>query len=186
MSLKEIIEKLSEQMLRRLGPGDLAELRRMTPDVVEPSAYWRLAAECGFLDDNSERWTPVVQIMAILTPKGNRLPSDRLHDPKRPLGAVLVDGGNPAWSGGADARPSVSETRLARFFATPAALRADALLRFARMLASKRDRTSGVNCVEIAKLLLSGNPTEPQRDIARAYYARLDAARPSKSEEDEQ
>ncbi len=185
MPLEEIIKKLSEQMLRRLGSGDLAELRRMTPEIVEPSAYWRLAAECGFLDDRSERWTPVVRLMAILTPKGNRLPSDRLHDPKRPLGAVLADGGNPAWSGGADASPSVSEARLARFFATPAALRAGALLRFARMLALKRDRTSGVNCVEIAKLLLSSNSTEPQRDIARAYYARLDAARPSKSEEDE-
>jgi CRISPR system Cascade subunit CasB len=185
MPLKEIIEKLSEQMLRRLGPGDLAELRRMTADLVEPSAYWRLAAECGFLDGRSERWMPVVQVMAILTPKGNRLPSDRLHDPKRPLGAVLADGGNPAWSNG-DARPFVAEARLARYFATPSASRPNALLRFARMLASKRDRTSGINCVEIAKLLLSGNPIELQREIARTYYARLDAARPSKSEVDEQ
>jgi hypothetical protein len=185
MPLKEIIEKMSEQMLRRLGPGDLAELRRMAPDVIEPTAYWRLAAECGFLDDRSERWRPVIQIMALLTPKGNRLPSDRLHDPKRPLGAVLADGGNPAWSNG-DARPFVAEARLARYFATPSALRADALLRLARMLASKRDRNSGINCVEIAKALLSGNPTELQREIARTYYARLDAALPSKSEVDEQ
>ena len=34
MPLEEIIKKLSEQMLRRLGPGDLAELRRMTPEIV--------------------------------------------------------------------------------------------------------------------------------------------------------
>ena len=185
MPLKEIIEKLSEHMLRRLGPGDLAELRRMAPDLVEPTAYWRLAAECGFLDDRSERWRSVVQIMAVLTPKGNRLPPDRLHDAKRPLGAVLADGGNPAWRNG-NARPFVAEARLARYFATPSASRQNALLSFARMLASKRDRTSGINCVEIATLLLSGNPTEVQREIARTYYARLDAARRSKSEEDEQ
>ncbi len=185
MPLKEIIEKLSEQMLGRLGPGDLAQLRRMAPNAVEPSAYWRLATECGFLDDCSERWRPVVQIMAVLTPKGNRLPSDRLHDPKRPLGSVLADGGNPAWNNG-DARPFIAEARLARYFATPTALRPNALLRFARMLAPKRDRTAGINCAEIAKLLLSGNPTELQREIARTYYARLDAARPSKSEVDEQ
>lgn len=183
MSLKDIIEKVSEQMLRHFGTGDLAELRRMN-GPVEPSAYWRLAAECGFLhpDDAVQRWGPVIRIFALITPKGERQPSDRLHDPKRRLGAVLADGGDPNWQGGADARPFLSEARLARFLATPADQRAEALTGVVRALASSRDRSAGVDCVEIANLLLASDTTEALRSIAQTYYARLDAARPRSEE----
>ncbi|MBT3072123.1 hypothetical protein KKP04_14805 [Rhodomicrobium sp. Az07] len=185
MPLKEIIDKLSNEMLRRLGPGDLAELRRMTPGDVEPPAYWRLAAECGFLEERPDRWAPIVRIMAILTPKGDRRPSDKLHVTERPLGGALADGGNAAWGTGPNRNPAVSEARLARFLAAPQGLLGDALLRLARMLAAKRDNASGVNCVEIATLLLSGNPTKPLREIARAYYARLDAVAHSSDAKDD-
>jgi CRISPR system Cascade subunit CasB len=181
MSLKDIIEKVSEQMLRRFGTGDLAELRRMN-GPVEPSAYWRLAAECGFLEDDPQRWAPVIRILAMLTPKGERRPSDRLHNPMHRLGAVLADGGDPNWQGGADSRPFLSEARLARFLATPADQRAEALTGVARALASSRDRSAGVDCVEIANLLLASDTTEALQKIAQSYYARLDAAR-ARSEE---
>lgn len=182
MPLKDIVEKISKQMLRSLGTGDLAELRRMTRGAVEPLAYWRLAADCGFLDSKSERWAPFVQIMAILTPKGNRLPSDRLHDAKRELGEVLADGGNPAWSDGSfvdgerTPRPFVSEKRFAQFLAAPSGQAADSLMRFARSLAASRDRSHGVNCLDIASLLLSTDRTDGLRKIARDYYRRLDSA----------
>jgi hypothetical protein len=180
MPLKDIIEKTSEQMLRRMGPGELAELRRMSGPVA-PAAYWRLAAECGFLDDNPQRWMPIIQIMALLTPKGDRQSNDRLHDPRRQFGEVLADGGDADWRGGGDARPFLSETRLARFLAAPAAARAETLTRLARALASTRNRNSGVNCVEIASLILSTDPA--LNKIAQAYYRRLDAARTSAPEE---
>ena len=181
MPLKDIVEKISEQMLWRLGTGDLAELRRMTLGAVEPLAYWRLAAECGFLDSKPERWAPIVQIMAILTPKGNRLALDRLHDAKRGLGEVLADGGNPARSDGSfvdgerTPHPFVSEKRFAQFLAAPAEQDADSLMRLARSLAANRDRSCGVNCLEIASLLLSTDRTNGLRKIARDYYRRLDS-----------
>ena len=83
--------------LLRLDPGSLAELRRMGTGGAGPLAFWRLAAECGFLDDPSELWRPIVQIFAILTPRGDRLATDRLHNARRRLGAVLCDGGDPVW-----------------------------------------------------------------------------------------
>ena len=183
MSLKDIIEKVSVQLLWHFGTGDLAELRRMR-GPVEPSAYWRLAAICGFLypEDAAQRWRPVIRTLALMTPKGERRPSDRLHDPKRRLGAVLADGGDPDWQGGADARPFLSETRLARFLATPPDQLAEALTGIARSLAASRDREAGVDCVEIANLLLASDTTEGLRSIAHSYYARLDSAHPRSEE----
>lgn len=193
MPLKDIVERISEQMLRRLGTGDLAELRRMTIGAVESLAYWRLAADCGFLDSKPERWAPIVQIMAILTPKGHRLASDRLHDAEHGLGKVLADGGNPAWSGGGTAegertpRPFLSERRFAQFLAAPAGQAADSLIRLARSLAPNRDRGRGVNCLDIANLLLSTDRTDALRKIARDYYKQFDSvARSAESEENAQ
>jgi CRISPR system Cascade subunit CasB len=136
-----------------------------------------------------------VHILAILTPKGERdydkrpheakqTPGevreqhgrDRLHDPKRSLGEALCDGGDPNWTLAGAARPVLSEARLARLLATPAEQRGEALTRLARMLATRRDRASGVNCVEIAALLLSHDAKSNLQQIARAYYRRLDSA----------
>ena len=68
MPLEEKIPKLSERLLRS-GTGDLAELRRMEIGGPGPAAYWRLAAECGFLESDADAWMRIVRIMALLTPK---------------------------------------------------------------------------------------------------------------------
>jgi CRISPR system Cascade subunit CasB len=176
MPLEEKIALLSQRLLR-LDTGALAELRRMEVGGVGPLPYWALAAECGFLDDDADVWMRIVHILAILTPKGERKTEDRLHDPARRLGAALCDGGDPNWpAGGGDPRPILSETRLARLLATPADRRGEDLTRLARMLAAKRDRANGVNCREIAALLLFERVERNPREIAKAYYRRLDAA----------
>jgi len=184
MPLEEKIALLSQRLLR-LDTGALAELRRMEVGGVGPLPYWALAAECGFLDDDADAWMRIVHILAILTPKGERQVKDCLHDPKRKLGRVLCDGGDPNWpASGGDPRPIVSETRLARLLATATDQRGEALARLARMLAISRDRTSGVNCKEIAALLLFDDVERNLREIAQAYYRRLDtAARKTETEE---
>ncbi|MCW2274732.1 hypothetical protein GJ654_11840 [Rhodoblastus acidophilus] len=184
MSLDEKIALLSLRLLR-LDTGALAELRRMEVGGVGPLPYWALAAECGFLDENAAAWMRIVQIMATLAPKGERHGHDRLHDPERKLGRVLCDGGDSNWpTAGADPRPVLSESRLARLLATPADQRGAALARLARMLTASRDRASGVNCTEIAALLLFENIERNLRQIAQAYYRRLDpAARKAEKEE---
>jgi CRISPR system Cascade subunit CasB len=187
--LEETIDKLSNELLA-LAPGPVAELRRMEIGGPGAPAYWRLAKECRFLDSNPDLWMRIVAIMAILTSKGKRRGNDRLHDPRRRLGVVLCDGADPGWPGDArgDApRPFLSETRLARLFALPAGQRGEAIARIARMLATRRDPASGVNCVEIAALLLSPDNERNLQNIARDYYRRLDAAAfKTKAEETEE
>lgn len=181
MRLKEKIEALSEEMWR-LAPGDLAELRRFQLDEAGPPAYWRLAARCDFLDDSAERWGSLVRILALLTPKGEKRAGDRLHDSKRSLGAVLCDGGDPSWPRDREARPMLSEARLARLLATSRAQRADVLTRIARMLAARRDPGTGINTVELAALLLSDDVKAEMSRIAREFYRRLDTTQKSITE----
>lgn len=182
-SLQDKIQQLSSEMLG-LAPGPLAELRRMEAGGIGTPAYWRLAVHAGLLDGNPEVWMQIVKIMAIMTPKGTRTPDERLHQAEdgngrqRSLGAVLCDGGDPSWPPkGQPVHDGVlSEKRLARFLALPPSARGAALERIARTLASRRDVTSGVDCVEIARLLLSPDDHEPPRRVAREYYRRLDRA----------
>jgi CRISPR system Cascade subunit CasB len=177
-TLEETIASLSAGLLA-LDPGPLAGLRRMEPGDAGAAAYWRLASEYGFLDAPADIWMRIVNVMAILTPKGERQPPDRLHDAKQGLGTVLCDGGDSAWPGdikGAEPRPFLSETRLARFLAQPVAQRGQALERLARMLAPSRSPESGVNCTHIAWLLLNSNGDRTTQTIARDYYRRLDTA----------
>lgn len=180
---KAIIGKLSAAM-RPLGTGDLAELRRMASDGPGCAAFWHLAAACGFIEEanRTDTWMRIVKIMAILTPKGERTGAPPVHDPKQRLGAALCDGGDPAWS--AEARPLLSETRLMRFLAEPHR-RAETLERIARMLAAGRKSDSGFDCTAIAALLLFPTSKTIPREIARAYYRRLDhAAHEAKQKED--
>jgi CRISPR system Cascade subunit CasB len=173
----ETIATVSQRLLE-LDPGPLAELRRMEPNSAGTPIFWRLAAELGFREDQTTQWMQILRILAILTPKGRRLsPAVRLHDRSRQLGRVLCDGGNPAWpSDPKDPRPALSEARFARLLVMPAAHRGEALERIARMLARSRTPERGINCTEIARLLLQPNDQLPIQKIARDYYAQLDHA----------
>ena len=119
----------------------------------------------------------VVKIMAILTPKGEPAGPPPLHDKSRSLGTVLCDGGHRDWSAAGDT-PFLSETRLARLLAQRPEQRAEALERLARALATKRDPKIGINCADIAALLLDSNrESNNLRKLAQKYYQRLDSAK---------
>lgn len=187
MPLKKTINSLSKEM-KRLGAGPLAELRRMAVDGPGTTDFWHLADLSGFLEDqqHTDYWMRIVKIMAILTPKGEPAERHFLHDERRSLGEVLCDGGHRDWpAAGATARPFLSETRLARFLAQRPEQRAEGLERLARALAAKRNPDIGINCADIAALLLyPDNESDHLRNLARAYYRRLDsAARKTKEEE---
>ena len=187
MPLKQTINSLSQTM-NRLGTGPLAELRRMALDGPGTTDFWHLAGLCGFLEDkqHTDSWMRIVKIMAILTPRGEPAERHSLHDERRSLGTVLCDGGHDPWpTAGAAARPFLSETRLARFLAQRPEQRAEALERQARALAAKRNPDIGINCADIAALLLyPDNESHPLRNLARTYYRRLDSAA-RKTEEEE-
>lgn len=157
-------------MIQGLGPGPLADLRRMTKEDGAP-AFWRLAAQHpGTIGRQTEEWMDIIRILAILTPKGDPAARSPLHDGRRQLGAVLCDGGDPGWSGPA---PVYSERRLAQLMAARGPQRAVLLERAARVLARSRTSGSGINVVDIALVLLS---PDRGRRLAEPYYRRLDHA----------
>ncbi|CAN5240836.1 hypothetical protein BH24PSE2_BH24PSE2_18530 [soil metagenome] len=173
----EIIPQLSAELLR-LAPGAVARLRRMDTNGPGEMDYWDLASRCGFLQKPFEKWTQVVKIMAILTLRSEPGRRGTLHDANRPFGTVLCDGGNSGWR---DEQPFVSETRLARFLALSFDRRGEALEGMARMLASSRDPQTGINCIDVACLLLSDD-TKFTRKLAETYYRRLDSVRTAQRE----
>ena len=183
LRLDETITTLSSKLLA-LDPGPLAELRRMEPDGAGTPMFWRLAAELDFRMGQTKEWMQIVRILAILTPKSRLNPAIRLHDRSYRLGRAFCDGGNTAWpSDSQHPRPAISEQRLNRLLAMPAAHRGETVERMARMLARSRTPEVGIDCEEIARLLLQPNDSRSLQGIARAYYDRLDrAARNSKKE----
>ena len=173
-------------MLQHLGPGPLAELRRMDPETGAP-AFWRLAArhpDTIGQRGRQEQWMEIIRILAILTPKGERRRSvpaaggnsevhEPLHDPRRRFGAVLCDGGDPSWPGeGGTPRPVLSELRLAKLMAARGPQRAVLLKHAAQMILRSR-QDIGVSVSDIALVLL--RPADGRR-LAEPYYLRLDRA----------
>lgn len=157
--------------LQHLAPGPLAELRRMTPPAGAP-VFWRLVAQhrdtIGRQKDEAS-WMEIVRILAILTPKGDPARRSALHNPRRRLGEVLCDGGDPDWVG---PRPLVSQLRLARLMSARGPQRAELLRHAARMVVHSR-RDIGVDVADIALVLL--RPADGRR-LAEPYYRRLDRA----------
>lgn len=159
-------------VMRRLDPGAMAALRRMTADAPAP-AFWKIAVarEGVILGGARSKWVEILRIFAILTPRGAPETRPALHDGAREhrrLGAALCDGGNPAWDG---KRPMTSERRLAQLLATRGTARTEALVRAARAIAASRDPQKGLDVASIAWAVLDPDKTNA---IAEAYYRRLD------------
>ncbi|MBN8892685.1 MAG: hypothetical protein BGO51_18125 [Rhodospirillales bacterium 69-11] len=180
-TLDATIEAISAT-LNGLDPGPLAELRRMTPGGPAPAAFWRLCAAHDLEKGKLDTWQRIVHVMAILADTGPPERRRPLHDRARRLGTVLCDGGDPGWGPppGAEPRPVVSEARLARFLALQPGARGAAIERLARMISRTRAPGHGVNCIDIATMLLS--PSMP-KDVPLTYYGRLDHAARTRSKE---
>ncbi|AWK85839.1 type I-E CRISPR-associated protein Cse2/CasB [Azospirillum thermophilum] len=176
--LNETVTAISARLLH-LDPGPLAELRRMEPDGVGTPDFWRLAAEHGFNQAQIGIWMRIVRIMAILSDKGALETREPLHDWKRPLGAALADGGDKDWAPapGDEPIPALSEARFTRFLALPPDERGEALERMARALARSRRSGHGLDCADIAAMLLFRDDPRPPRKLARDFYNRLDGAK---------
>ena len=174
-SLPQVVVQVAE-FIQHLEPGPLAELRRLDAGRPAP-AFWRLAVRYPNSVGAPSRqasWISIVRIIATLMPKGDPAQRPRLHDPRRRLGEVLCDGGDPAWPGGnADARPVYSEARFNRLLAARGRHREILMERAARTIARSRQPDSGVNLVDVAYTLF--RPTD-RRWLAESYYRRLDRA----------
>lgn len=164
------------QILQKLDPGGLAEVRRMEPETAAPG-FWRLVARYpDTINQGYEQWVAIVRILAILTPKGDPSVREPLHNAQRRLGAVLCDGGDPEWPPSIDSRPMLSERRLAQLMAARGSQKNVLLERAARALARTRRPGSGINVCEIAWTLLDSGSGGTGRRLAEPYYRRLDGA----------
>lgn len=172
--------------LAGLDSGPLAELRRMSLDGDQFGApyFWRLASRHDFGSRaRLQTWAKIVQIMAILTDKGELERRLSPHAPPtkdngwRGLGHDLCDGVAPAWGKGEiNPRPMLSELRFARLLAARGPMRAELMERAARMLAVKKPPATGVNCIDLAWFLIDPGNLAHARKLARDYYACLDRA----------
>ena len=163
--------------LQGLPSGPLAELRRTTAMAPPPTFQRLVARHPGTLGGDRHRdWVAIVRVLAILTEMRDPAGRSPLHDPDRPFGAILCDGGDRTWPyrAGGIPRPMFSERRLAQLLAARGSQRAALLERAARALARRRDPGTGVDVVDIADTLLG---TDAERRLAEPYYRRLDRAR---------
>ena len=123
----------------------------------------------------------VLRMLARLTPL-NLAPAERpgLHNPVRPLGALLCDGGAAKdWAMTTEPRPFLSERRLAWLIAARGARRLQLLERAVTGLARRaalhtgHESTRGLDLRDLATAALG--TMEPRR-LAEPYYAVLERA----------
>ena len=146
--------------------GDLAALRRMSPNGADAAAFWRLAAQHDLLGSTrlERKWALIIHGIAVMTPTvGGR----SAHDPARRVGAALYLGGELDRTTG-----FYSETRLNRLLTARGTMLQILLARMFRMLAS-----AGVSFDwrEMARFVLVDGYNEQdaeqsRRRVARAYY----------------
>jgi len=142
-----------------LSRGDLAELRRISPDEPFTPALWRLLLSFD-LDESpywisqdqwERRWATLMMGMAHCT---------GLHDYDIPFGEALAETG---WS----------ELRFVQLMRAKEETLEKHLRRLARFLSSKHQ---SANWTDVARLLFfqSGDPAENVRlSISRDYYGKL-------------
>ncbi|WP_272010928.1 type I-E CRISPR-associated protein Cse2/CasB [Roseovarius sp. ZX-A-9] len=140
-------------------PGERAAARRMGQGGCP--LFWRQAARLGIAPHEEARWMRFTLMIALLTPS---TATESIHKAKRPLGAVLADGGD---AGGKLDKPVVSEQRLARLLAARGISRLDTLERTVRMVARTKPP---LDVVDLAWVVLR----EDSGSLAREYYRRLD------------
>jgi CRISPR system Cascade subunit CasB len=158
--LAAVIGRIAAAVQRELSAGDVAALRRLTPEDPGVPAFWKVAAAHleGALpaggearDEAERRWATVLSGMAL---------TSGLHARGRRAGAALADAG-------------YSELRFERLLRA----KGDALLHevrtAARFVASK---AAALDWTELATLVLgAGGDSDDgiRRSLARSYYAQL-------------
>lgn len=172
-STSEKIGSIAAQM-KHLSTGDMARIKRgpLKEGEAGAPAFWQLAIRNDF--EANAKWAAIIQAMALLTPRsdgGQGFTSP--HDQTYRLGRAFCEGGDKGWKGGVDARPVLSELRLARLLNAKGEQRCGMLLRAVRMIARAR---TPVNCLDIAWLVLKPEESWPVRQIAEDYYKRLSSA----------
>lgn len=154
-----VVGKVAYAIENTLSAGDLAELRRISPEKPFTPALWKLLLAYvpdawtagGDRDEKERRWAALFMGTAITA---------GLHDPRTPLGQALAEAG---WS----------ELRFVRLMRDRGSSLVERVRRMAQYLASKSQQG---NWADVAQLLLNqqGDWAERhRRSISRCYYRAL-------------
>ena len=148
--------------LCQCNTGQLAELRRMKSDGPGTPEFWRLAIKHHLPTRGEYATTRAIQfvnILALLTPKGEPDKAKKLFDNDKPLGALLASI--------QDGQPAVSERRLLNFIALPFEKRGEQMARLTRRLVARGHQ--GVNVWDIWNLI-AHNDVRHVRELAKNYF----------------
>jgi len=151
--------------LATANAGEKAAARRMGDDGAP--IYWRQVARLEIPKYQESVWLRFTRMLALLTSAGTET---SIHQDKRPVGAVLADGGDAKAvlsAPGQAARPVFSEARMARLLGSRDEARLEALERAIRMIARNSPR---IDVVDLANVVLGRGGSR----LARAYYHRIE------------
>lgn len=175
--ISNAIRNFTEQYPRRLSKGDVASLRRMTPEQPANGAFWRALTsfiepysplpEDGPLRDLVERrWSAVLTAVAL---------TDGLHgarsDKKLSVEAREARFNSLPSLGSALATAGFSELRFTRLLRARDRQLLDEVLRAARFLTSKAISFDPTDFASLIFLQRAPRDESTRRHIARHYFA---------------
>ena len=158
-TIHSVVGKIAHAIENTLSTGDLAQLRRISPEEPYTPALWKVLLdfvpdpwlEHGDRDENERRWAALLMGMTMTA---------GLHNPAVPLGRALAEAG---WS----------ELRFARLMRN----RGEKLHERVRHVASYLDsKQQEADWTDMARLLRSQHgkwAEKHRRRIARSYYRAL-------------
>ncbi|MBE0431513.1 MAG: type I-E CRISPR-associated protein Cse2/CasB [Dehalococcoidia bacterium] len=150
--LSSIVYSIHSAMRKgTIGPGEMADLRRLDPQNPDRLAFWQVIVrwvegEFPLSDEQTQRWAAVLQGWAVLGPD--------LHHPKCPLGRAMEGAG-------------MAESRLSRLLRAPDSQFPEAAVRLCRFMRAKREP---FNWTEFARWVLADNRDQANDRIAQDYY----------------
>ena len=167
-TIDAIVRRLVEEMSNHYFPtGDLASLRRMTPDAPDQAAFWRLMAQRRLLGNShmEHKWGLVMHGIALMVPTA--------HDESVRVGKALFEGGDSQRR-----NAFYSDLRLNRLLKAQGDVLTTLLTQLFRMMKAARQP---FDWGEMAAFILNeGDEAEQARlKIAREYYQAEYRANPS-------
>jgi CRISPR system Cascade subunit CasB len=154
--LAEIIGSLAAAIRHgRLGPGDLAQLRRLSAETPDQPAFWRVLSEWIAPDDSlpeemERRWAVALAGLARLASIG--------HHPECSFGAAL-------------ARAGYSEMRLMRLLRARPPQMGELMRQACSYLAAHAQPVNWVSIVAFVLTIDKDKAETVRRSVARDYYS---------------
>lgn len=144
-----------DEYKKGISKGDLAELRRISPDEPFTPALWKILLEYvpddHLTEEREKRWA--ILLMAMGTCAG-------LHDPSTPFGAAMAEAG---WS----------ELRFVRLMRARGDSLAKEIRRLAQYLASKNQPANWADAAWLLFFQEGEHAERTRQNLARKYYRRL-------------